>query len=313
MRKNILLTIITVSLIFSGCGKAVQTNSSQKKNESASVTTTTNTTAEASTTKAAAGDAGNYNQYTKKRWIKKNDTNNNSEVAVSFSISKIENGKITGKLNAVNSDSTDDKLLDFESDFEGTVNKSVADCRYSDKKGDKGNIKLAFKASNHIEATITITEKSNSTIQPVKGTFEFSPDNIKYIKGFSSIESQSFMVNLNSWGNVKFVSGKLTAGKHVPLVFYLTNKDGDILYNFNATLPYNVDVKAVSFQDVNKDKLKDVIIIAAGKDSSVQVAAVYLQKSDGSFVDETKLDSEINDSGNNKDIKTVVNYLSKKF
>ena len=46
-------------------------------------------------------------------------------------------------------------------------------------------------------------------------------------------------MNLNSWGNVKFVSGKLTGGNHIPTVFYLTNKDGDILYDFAATLPYS--------------------------------------------------------------------------
>jgi len=74
-----------------------------------------------------------------------------------------------------------------------------------------------------MEATITIIDKSNTTIQPHEGTFEFTPNNIKNIKYFRPIESQSFMLNLNSWGNVKFVSGKLEAGNHIPTVFYLTN------------------------------------------------------------------------------------------
>lgn len=51
------------------------------------------------------------------------------------------------------------------------------------------------------------------------------------------------MVDLNSWGNVKFVSGKLTAGNHIPVVFYLTDEDGDILYDFRAVLPYSVMLK----------------------------------------------------------------------
>jgi hypothetical protein len=135
-------------------------------------------------------------------------------------------------------------------------------------------------------------------------------NNVKNIKGFKPIENQSFVVDLNSWGSVKFVSGKLTAGN---VVFYLTNKNGDILYDFDETLPSNVDVKAVSFVDVNKDGLKDIIIISAGNDSSKQAAAVYLQKDDGSFTDDPKLDQEINASGNNKDIKTVTNYLYQKF
>ncbi len=98
------------------------------------------------------------------------------------------------------------------------------------------------------------------------------------------------------------------------MVFYLTDQAGDILYDFNASFPYSVDVKAVSFPDVNKDGLKDVIIIVAGTgNGEPPVAAVYLQKADGSFSDDYQLDQEINDSGNNKDISTVTNYLSQKF
>uniref|UniRef100_UPI0006D29DAA hypothetical protein n=1 Tax=Clostridium sp. NkU-1 TaxID=1095009 RepID=UPI0006D29DAA len=124
------------------------------------------------------------------------------------------------------------------------------------------------------------------------------------------------MVDLNSWGNVKFVSGKITGGDHIPVVFYLTNEDGDILYNFYAALPYSIDVKAVSFQDVNKDGRKDIIIIAADNYDGAAgdpIATVYLQEADGSFTNDYKLDQEINDSGNNKDVSTIANYLSSKF
>ena len=167
-----------------------------------------------------------------------------------------------------------------------------------------------------MEATIRLTNKSKATIQPPEGTFEFTPDNIKNIKGFRPIESQSFMVNINSWGNVKFVSGKLTAGNHIPTVFYLTNEKGDILYQFvDVPFPYSVDVKAVSFVDVNKDGLKDVIIIVVDNynGSGQTIATVCFQKADGSFANDPKLYQEINASGNNKDIETVKNFLSKKF
>lgn len=297
MNKKLLLATIITSLLLVGC----------------SVNTTLQSKEYSSTVVNATIDMVDYNQYVKKRWIEKKDTNNNSEREVSFSISKIENGKITGKLSAISFAPTDRNLLSFESGFEGTINKDIAECQFNDLRGNKGNLKLVFKANNEMEATITLIDKSKTTIQPPEGTFEFVPDNIKNIKGFVPIESQSFMVNLNSWGNVKFVSGKLTAGNHIPVVFYLTNKDGDILYDFDAALPYNVDVKAVSFVDVNKDGLKDIIIIVAGNDGSGQVATVYLQKADGSFANDPKLDQEINNSGNNKDVKTVMNYLSQKL
>lgn len=143
-----------------------------------------------------------------------------------------------------------------------------------------------------------------------------APYNLKDVKGFSPIENQSFMVDLNSWGKVKFVSGKLTGGNHIPVVFYLTDKDGDILYDFQATLPYMVDVKAVSFEDVSKDGLKDIIIIVddayPGQGNNPQ-ATVYFQKSDGSFANDLLLDQEINDSKSNRDVKTVKSYLDGKI
>lgn len=292
MNKKLLLATIIISLLL--VVYSINTTLQSNKNSSSVVN--------------AIIDTVEYNQYVKKRWI-----NNNSEREIYFSISKIENGKITGKLSAISFTQTDKNLLSFESGFEGIINKDTAECQFNDSSGNKGNLKLVFKANNEVEATITLIDRSKTTIQPPEGTFEFVSDNIKNIRGFSHIESQSFMVNLNSWGNVKFVSGKLTAGNHIPVVFYLTNKDGEILYDFDANLPYNVDVKAVSFVDVNKDGLKDIIIIVAGNDGSGQLATVYLQKADGSFTNDHKLDKEINDSGSNKDIKTVLNYLFPKF
>ena len=297
MNRKILLAIITVSLLLAGCGETGPTNTTQQSNEKSSLATTT------------TSDLIDYNQYVNKMWEKKDDTSN-----LSFTISKIGDGKITGKLRVLSFAATDQNLLSFEANFEGTINKETAECQY-DSGGNKGDLRLVLKSKNEIEATITIVDKSKTTVQPPEGTFEFVPDNIKDIKGFSPIENQSFEVNLNSWGNVKFVSGKLTAGNHVPVVFYLTNKEGDILYDFHATLPYRVEVKAVSFKDANKDGLKDIIIIVDDEDPNGGdcLATAFFQKADGSFTNDPKLDQEINESGNNNDVKTVMSFLAQKF
>lgn len=259
----------------------------------------------------------NYSQYVKKTWMKKDENSSSLKEKVYFSISKIENGKITGKLSVVSFDQTDQTLPFFESDFKGTINEAIAECHYNDSKGNNGKLELVFKNHNKMETTITIIDKSTTTIQPPEGSFEFSPENIKNIKYFRPIESQSFTVNLNSWGNVQFVSGTLETGNHIPTVFYLTNQEGDILYDFvNVTnFPYSVDVKAVSFKDVNKDGLKDIIIIVVDNynGSNGHIANVYLQKTDGSFTNDYKLNEEINHSGNNLDVKSITNYLSQKF
>ena len=302
MNKKILLTIITVFLLITGCGKINSTNSLQQNGQSSLATSTEN-------------NAIDYKEYLKKTWIRNTDTNFSNDGGLSILISKIKDGKIQGKLSAVgyspgyNMDSAE---------FEGTVNNDTAECQLvNDSRGNKGTVKFLFEPNGTLEATITIIKKSGDTVMSLpEGTFEFTPYNLKNIKGFTLIENQTFMVDLNSWGNVKFVSGKLTAGNHIPVVFYLTNKDGDILYNFNAILPYSVDVKAVSFEDVNKDGLKDIIIIVADNyngSSGGPIATVYLQNADGSFTNNHKLDQEINDSENNKDVGSVKNYLSSKF
>lgn len=190
-------------------------------------------------------------------------------------------------------------------------------------KSNTSTPKPSTENSADTSTSNTSNENSSATSTPNDSTknstdaatSKYGYNNINNIKGFKIIENQSFMVNLNSWGNVRFVSGKLTAGNHVPVVFYLTNKSGDILYSFDdVPFPYRVDVKAVSFKDVNKDGLKDIIIIVSDSDNQGgPMAAVWLQNSNKTFTCDVKIYKEMNESGNNKDIQTVTDYLSKKF
>ncbi len=309
MKSKILLPAMIVALLVAGCGKTAPTNTTQQpREESPSVATAK------PSMPAPTRDAIDYHQYLKKTWIKKNDANNNFGNEVSFSISKIENGKISGELIVVGPAPS---YPNASANLNGIIDNDAAECQFTDSRENEGTIKLVFKPNNEMEATITLTNKAQDRkAQPPVGTFQFAPYNLKDIEGFSPIEYQSFMVDLNSWGNVKFVSGKLTGGNHIPVVFYLTDENGDILYNFNATLPYMVDVKAVSFEDLSKDGLKDIIIIVddgyAGQ-GNVPLATVYFQKADGSFANDLKLDQDINDSKNNKDVKTVKSYLARKL
>lgn len=185
--------------------------------------------------------------------------------------------------------------------------------KQSSSTASKSDTSTPKTSSENSSGTSTTNESTKNSADAA--TSNNNPNNIKNIKGFTIIENQSFMVNLNSWGNVRFVSGKLTAGNHVPVVFYLTNKNGDILYNFDDTpFPYRVDVKAVSFRDVNKDGLKDIIIIVSDSDGlGGPMAAVWLQDANKKFTCDVKIYKEMNESGNNKDMQTVTDYLSKKF
>lgn len=310
-KKLFYATIITITFIFLiGCTKVTSNNTTQENSEASTITVT---------------DSTDYTQYIKRTWFTKNGIDNNG--IFSIYISKIVNGEITGKF-AINGLIIPDYYYyqyyflegsEHSIDLTGTINNNIAECNFSDKEGNKGEIQLHFKSKDEVEATIKFTDKSQNANNSLKdGTFQIKPYNIKDIDGFSPFADQCFNVNLNSWGNIKFISGQVTGGKHIPTVFFLTDDDENILYDFDSPLPYSVYIKAVSFEDLNKDGLKDIIIIATddyqvpvGKGEPI--AAVFFQKSDGSFNEDSKLNSQINTSGNNKDVQSVKEYLSKIF
>lgn len=84
------------------------------------------------------------------------------------------------------------------------------------------------------------------------------------------IEEQFFDIELNSWGNVQFVS-YLPQGKEViEDVSFVLAKDGEVIYTFpyycenNNTEKYGVlfdSVAAVVFRDLNNDSMQDIVVI----------------------------------------------------
>jgi hypothetical protein len=140
-------------------------------------------------------------------------------------------------------------------------------------------------------------------------------------KGFQLIPEQSFDINLENWGNVKFVFGFQDDDFEIPkLGLYLTDSDGAILYSFpefygNIWVLFDVD--AVAFKDVNGDGLKDVIVIAEyilghGENAAEEfpVSGVYFQKGN-EFISLPGLDDELNNKNVNESIIQVINYVEK--
>ncbi|WP_234122795.1 hypothetical protein [Clostridium hydrogenum] len=319
MNKKIFIVTMLFLLFLIGCGKTNGKNAVQQTKKSTSTSNTIkneDNKSENTNTVTSKSQTIDYSNYTKKVWVIKNVADYGIYNNSSFCITKIANNKITG-IFTVGSPALPNKY-DL-GQLSGVINKNTAECEFSDKSGDKGTMKLIFSSNNDIEAKIQFNNNPPNNNPKLNGTFQFRPYKPSDMDGFSIIKNQSFMVNLNSWGNVRFVSAKLLGGNHVPTLFYLTDKDGDFIYDFTAELPYSVDVAAVSFQDLNKDGLKDIIIICrdayhvpAGT-TGKPIADVYFQKSDGSFECDTKLNQELNESGNNNDIKTIVNYISNNY
>lgn len=316
MKKIRLVVISIISFITFNIGLSSCTNETSIQGPS-TVTATVEPTQPSSSPSEDSIDSIDYNQYIKKVWVVKSWSKGPYDNS-SFWISKIANGEIKGRFLAGTNIKPDERVFLSDSNIgnlSGTINNGIAECKFRDRYANVANVKLVFKTNNEIEVTIKFVNKSQiyKFISP-DGTFLFRPYNLKDIDGFTPFKDQCFTVDLNLWGDVKFMSGKLIGGRHIPTVAYLTNKEEDILYDFTSFIPNNVEFNAVSFNDINNDGLKDIIIIyGVEKDISSQLARVFFQKQDGYFYFDEELNIEIDKSVKNKDIKTITDYLSEKY
>lgn len=136
-------------------------------------------------------------------------------------------------------------------------------------------------------------------------------------KGLYIIEEQSFVTNFESWGKVKFISGVMDE----KMLFFIVDQEGSILYQlpeFSGNDWFFHEILAISFKDVNNDKLKDIIIIAdvitgVGREGAIPfpICNIYFQQK-GEFKRINTLDDQINDASKNKDIKMVLEFTKDK-
>jgi hypothetical protein len=139
-----------------------------------------------------------------------------------------------------------------------------------------------------------------------------SLNDLKQKKYFDVFEDQCFLVNLENWGKVEFISSEY----HVNVCFYLIDKQKKIVYNFPKTMAsyWRIEqITAISFKDVDRDGLKDVIILGdyssgVGNDGMIpfKYCTIYFQKGKN-FLNIDEVDDIINaKEANQKDIKTIV-------
>ena len=145
--------------------------------------------------------------------------------------------------------------------------------------------------------------------------------------GFYRIEDQSFPVVLESFSDgeteVNFVP--IMYGKYNRLGVLITDSLGRVLYKTNQLETNNKwlgqmeqptkGIAAVSFQDLNQDGLRDIILITdcenrdgqyAGK--TYKIGDVLFQK-DGGFYRDWRISDKINRFSMNKSIDFIVSYV----
>ncbi|WVD76165.1 DUF4163 domain-containing protein [Paenibacillus sp. LX16] len=163
------------------------------------------------------------------------------------------------------------------------------------------------------------TELSSVVDQPATVVNEERLDTNQY----EVEESQSFQTTLEGFGKVRFVSTQAKKDEIPKNYFFLLDDRERVIYSFpdlygNEWWYADEGVEAVAFKDVNKDGLKDVIIIAyyetgSGPDGAkpFPIADIYFQKKNKTFITLPELDEALNDQGHNQTIKDVIQYVSK--
>lgn len=139
--------------------------------------------------------------------------------------------------------------------------------------------------------------------------------------GFEIFEDQSFWTELEGWGKVRFVSGEESVDGTYKLQLYLVD-DGTVIYKFPEFYGNQWsmldELEAVSFQDVNMDGLKDILIIAdymtgVGPTGAepFPVGSIYFQKGK-EFHNIPELDDEILDEQKNESVEMILNFVKGK-
>lgn len=211
--------------------------------------------------------------------------------------------------------------------IKGKIENNKFTCAFVDDGwAHSGKVELDFK-DNSIIQTITYSSVSANIASNWgigDGTTNLVNINTPFKRtitdlregGWTDVAGQCFDINLNSYGNVKFISEEnMGIGYH----FYLEDYKGNILYRFPIydSVPLNSvgflfgQLDAISFADINNDTLKDVVILYNNSDNGgalISIANIYMQQNDGTFIHNISLEDKINDLSNNNDISTIIDY-----
>lgn len=227
----------------------------------------------------------------------------------------------------------------------GKIEQSKLYFDYADDEwGNSGTLHIQFLSDSIYVEILNYKKADNGSDYGINGSFELirekediedkenipeenSSDHVQdKLDEERIIEEQSFQIELNDWGEVRFVSYEPTPLErvHEDVTFYLL-KDDEILYQFpyiskrpTNGMGYFWDVKFVMFTDTNADGKEDVVIGAeymtgAGPQGAVPHVAVRIYEECGDYF---TYNEELSDKINNylpwesnvlaKDIKRLI-------
>lgn len=207
-------------------------------------------------------DNTDYNQYLKYIWIA--DWNENN-TPLSFRIDKIDGNIISGGISTNIAEPEYFRDLDEYLEYSGNnmygeIVNGVAECVFNIHELMKGTIRIELIGANALRAEIKYIEKNEIVEYYRDGTSIYRPYNITDRDLFIEDKNLEIETNLDSWGDVKIVSGRQETSHAVPVIF-MTDKEGNVFYSFSAPFQHETSVKEVIVEDMNGDGLQDVKIV----------------------------------------------------
>lgn len=228
--------------------------------------------------------------YLRKIWVIDIDTGEEGLYSTPFSfyITSVDNGIIEGKYQIGHGIIRPEcyqkgykngfKDRDEVGSFKGEINNGTIKCDFRDKNGNEGEIDFLLWEDACIKAEIKCTKSSaESEDKEINGTYCFRPYNLSDLKDITISDEYSFETELDSWGYVRFVSVRLDnygEGWYYP-VTYLTDLEGNILYEFYSGYKTGSEVSDVIIEDMDEDGLKDIGIIT--------LFTIYAEESDFNY------------------------------
>ena len=270
---------IVIILLF-GCGQLNQQNEIEKETTSINL------------------DGGNpdncrnndkqkdYSSYLKKVWIVEDDYSGErmlSCVITDITGNEIEGycyvgQRVLGIFNAQSRSNNNEKPNFHTVICDGAFQLEVSKLQYGEEDRT-GTACLKFCEGDRIE--VTLTEEGNSE------QYLLRPYNI--LDESLRDDPTIFQIELDSWGIVNMVYANTESNHSIPNI-YLTNDQGDILYNFLADFQHASEVSEVVVEDMDGDGLKDVEVITFI--GSSQFEWYFFQKENGRFIWEATLMKE---------------------
>lgn len=217
-----------------------------------------------------------YAQYLNKIWIVADKSiEESTQESFSFVITKMESdyveGQYTSEKNVVN------PQKDLSGRFTGKMVGSEMQCQLWYEEEEAGNMVLSPTIDNRLNAAIEYRGADRELTFKVYNIEDLKPTDIILD------QNRAITVDVDKWGKVQIIRGIMYSDDSYPVAF-MTNEQGDILYEFQAEYESGTLIKEIEVLDFNKDGLKDVNIVTRDYDDEMEpVHWLFYQEEGATF------------------------------